>query len=539
MASMNKNLNAINVRNTQTPATMAIPGRESEMAPNNNGGISFVIDDWSYFDRFLIIGPQNGNNAKSAVDVTDESVRRVISLIGVDGKRVIETAKSISIAGRAPKNDSAIVAIALAASFGSAEVQTAAYDAMLEVCRTGTHLFLFIQVLNQFGKWNAAAKRGVAAWYNTKKPDRLAVQLLKYQQRNGWSHRDVFRLAHIKPRDDVQNAMFRRTIKSEDTSLDMMLPALYSVVDELNSPSTDSKRIVSLIEQNTNVSWEMVPTQFLNDKNVLAALLPNMGMTAMIRQLGRFTTNGLTTPLSDTAKIIKSKILDEDALKKGRIHPITILTAVRSYERGMGRSGTTWRPDAQIVSALNQSFYKTFDFLEDTGAGVMLGIDCSGSMFSMAVGESGLVAADVAAAMAMAIIHSHENYFVGGFSSSFKPLNITKGMDLEQVLNIIQRFDWTSTNISSVAKYAQDNKIEVDVFGIITDNDVNTGIQPTKALNNYRKAMGKRSAQIVCATSMSNFTVADKADPYQIDIPGFDSSVPAIFSEFERLTVKK
>lgn len=539
MANLNQTLNNIHRQKTQTPATKAIPGREAEMAPNNNGGVSFVIDDWAYFDRFLIIGPQNGNNAKSAVDVTDETIKRVISLIAQDGKRVIETAKTISLAGRAPKNDSAIVAIALAASFGSQEVQVDAYTAMREVCRTGTHMFLFVQVLNQFGKWNAAAKRGVAQWYLSKKDDRLAVQLLKYQQRNGWSHRDVLRLTHIKPQTDAQNAMFRRTIKSEDKSLDGMLPALYAVVDELNATGTDAKRIVSLIEQNQHVSWEMIPTQFLNDKAVLAALLPNMGMTALIRQLGRFTTNGLTMPLSDTFKIMKDKILDEDALKKGRIHPITILTAVRSYERGMGRSGTSWRPEAQIVSALNQSFYKTFDFIEDTGAGVMLGLDCSGSMFSMSVGESGLVAADVAAAMAMSVIHSHENYFVGGFGNSFRKLNITKGMDLKKVLKTIADFDWQSTNISSVAEYARTNRIPVDVFGIFTDNDVNTGIQPTQALKRYRNEMGKKSAQIVCATSMSNFTVADKTDPYQIDIPGFDSSVPAIFAEFERLTIKK
>jgi 60 kDa SS-A/Ro ribonucleoprotein len=81
--------------------------------------------------------------------------------------------------------------------------------------------------------------------------------------------------------------------------------------------------------------------------------------------------------------------------------------------------------------------------------------------------------------------------------------------------------------------------MNVDVFGIITDNDVNCGIHPTQALNNFRRAMSKNAAQIVCATSMSRFTVADPTDPMQVDITGFDSHVPAIFAEFEKMVFKK
>lgn len=538
MSFFARHLSAIQEVQNNTPATMSIPGREQEMARNNNGGFSFVIDAWSFYDRFLIIGPQSGNNAKDANLLADEGIALVKNLIKIDAIRVLSQAVQFSLEGRAPKNDSAIIAIALVAAYGNSAEQVAAYEAMLDVCRTGTHLFLFVQVVNQFGKWNAAAKRGVAKWYTSKQDERLAVQLLKYQNRNGWSHRDVLRLGHVKPQSDAQNAMFRHVVGSDKTDLQDSLPELFEDVRIMNSAS-DSKVVVRIINGNSKISWEMVPTQFLNDPKVLEALLPNMGMTALIRQLGRFSANGLTTPLSNSFGIIRDKLSSVEAIKNGRVHPITILTALKSYQTGHGRSGASWNAERQIVDMLDAAFYNGFKFIEDTGANVMLGIDCSGSMFGCNVNNSVLTAAEVAACMAMAVAKSHKNYFIGGFSTKFQPLAISPNMGLDKTMEVIRRFNWSSTNISSVAQYATSNRLNVDVFGIITDNDVNCGIHPTQALNNFRRTMSKNAAQIVCATSMSRFTVADPIDPMQVDITGFDSHVPAIFAEFEKMVFKK
>jgi hypothetical protein len=46
--------------------------------------------------------------------------------------------------------------------------------------------------------WGPALRKAIAHWYTAKTPiDRLGYQLVKYQQRGGWSHRDLFRLAHV------------------------------------------------------------------------------------------------------------------------------------------------------------------------------------------------------------------------------------------------------------------------------------------------------------------------------------------------------
>ena len=39
--------------------------------------------------------------------------------------------------------------------------------------------------------------------YHNQDLSRLAMQLTKYRQREGWTHRDIFRLAHPDPRENV------------------------------------------------------------------------------------------------------------------------------------------------------------------------------------------------------------------------------------------------------------------------------------------------------------------------------------------------
>ncbi len=64
--------------------------------------------------------------------------------------------------------------------------------------------------------WGRGLRRAVAGWYTALAPDALAYQTTKYAQRNGWSHRDVLRLAHPKTKDALRNALYAYLVgKSE------------------------------------------------------------------------------------------------------------------------------------------------------------------------------------------------------------------------------------------------------------------------------------------------------------------------------------
>lgn len=521
-----------------TPQSAPIPGREAEMAKNNAGGFTFTLDQWGVLDRFIMIGSEGGNYYVGEKDVTKQSFENTLKCIASDGLRTVARAVEYSVAGRAPKNDPALVVLALAAAKGSAEVQAAAYDALPKVARTGTHLFTFVSVLNSLGKWNAAAKRGLSKWYTNRSIEKLAVQVLKYQSRNGWSHRDVLRLAHVKPQNEVQTNLFKYIVKGgEALEQGAAIPQL--VVDfEYLKRAESAKDVLRLIESNKDISWELIPTQFLKNVDVMMALMPNMGLTALIRQLGRLSAIGAIDAMSQGQKLVIEKLSDGDALRSSRVHPITILQALKQYSTGHGERGsTTWTVNQRVVDALNDAFYAAFGNVEKTDAGQYIAVDVSGSMSwesSKVNGSPNLVARDVAACMAMAIARTSSNYFVGAFSGHVQEMKISPSMRLDQVLSVMGRMSAGSTDCSLPMIDAKQKKMSgVDLFTVITDNETWAGrVQPVQALRDYRNAYVKSAKLAVIATSVSQFTIADPKDAGMLDIAGFDSAAPQILADF-------
>ena len=527
------NSSTVKTSKVQASATQVIPGREKEMAANNNGGVSFVLDMWGVLDRFLVLGSEDGGYTTTKRDVMKLGFETVKKCIQADGLRVVARALEYSLAGRAPKNDSAVVTIALAAVYGDELTKVAAYDALPKIARTGTWLFMFVSIINSLGKWNAAAKRGVAKWYTAKSIDRLAVQMLKYQQRDGWAHRDVLRLAHVKPSSDVQSNLFKYSVKGAAGMIEgLILPQL--VIDFEMLKRTDSKKdVLDILEKSPDISWEMVPTQWLKDKDILSQLVKTMGLTAVIRKLGALTAHGVIAPLSSGAKDVIAKLSDVEGLRKQRVHPITLLQAFKQYSVGHGEKGSlTWKADQRVLDAIDDAFYVAFGTIEKTDESYFMGVDCSGSMQSCSVnGSPNLTSVEVAGVMALACVKNQPNYWIGGFNHTMGELKISPKQRLDAVIKTILAFSWGSTDASLPFKYAMQNNMSVDKFVVITDNDINTGSQPVLALRDYRKKSGKAAKSVVIATSMSEFTIADPKDAGMLDIAGFDSAAPQIIAQ--------
>ena len=104
---------------------------------------------------------------------------------------------------RAPKNDPAIFALAMAAGLGDEPARRAALAARPQVCRTGTHLFQFATFVEGFRGWGRSLRRSVGRWYAAQSVDSIAYQAVKYRQREGVTHRDLLRLA--RPAEQVSS----------------------------------------------------------------------------------------------------------------------------------------------------------------------------------------------------------------------------------------------------------------------------------------------------------------------------------------------
>ncbi len=178
-----------------------------DQVQNSAGGYTFAVDDWARLRRFLILGSEGGTYYTTERKLTKENAAVVERLAAADGLRLVSEVVAVSQAGRAPKNDPAILALALAAKCGDESTRRAAYAAVPEVCRTGTHLYHFAAFINELGGWGRGTRRAIATWFNGRPVADLAYQLVKYQQRDGWSARDLLRLGHVKPASPEHDAL--------------------------------------------------------------------------------------------------------------------------------------------------------------------------------------------------------------------------------------------------------------------------------------------------------------------------------------------
>lgn len=538
---MAKNL-AKNVSSKNVPQSEPLIGTNQKK--NNAGGYSFEITPMQRLERFLILGSDTGTYYVGEKELTKQNTSVITDLLRTDGKAVVDLIVAISDEGRAPKNAPAIFALAVAVRFGDLETKQYALKNLSKVARTATDLFSFIQQYKTElgGGFGNSVKRAIQNWYQSMNIGKAAYQIVKYRQRDGWSHHDVLHLAHPKARDEAENNLFRFAKSlAEDKKVEVNFDLLPEVARGflLAQSEKDVKKVVKLIGD-FKLPREAIPTEFLNSPEIWNALLQDMPATALIRNLGKMTSVGLIKPLSDAEKLIAKKLDDSTWLQKSRIHPIAVLAAMKVYSAGHGVKGSlSWNASRKVLDSLDGAFYGTFKNVEPTGKNFLMGVDISGSMFgSPVVGMDFMNAAEVAAVMALVTVAREENVEIMGFTTQFEKLNISPKMRLDTVLAEMRKVSsrMGGTDCAQPMVWAQKNKLKVDVFSVYTDNETWAGsIHPSQALKQYRKAMGINSKLIVAATSATLFTIADPKDAGMLDIVGFDSAAPQLISNLARM----
>ena len=534
-----------------TPQSRPIPG--STQIRNSAGGYSWEVDDWTRFDRFLILGAEGGTYYIAERDLVKQNHDAVVRCIKADGIRAVNRIIEISDRGRAPKNDPAIFALALVATHGNAEAKALAFQNLGKVCRIGTHLFHFAEYVNALRGWGRGLRHAVGRWYVGRQADDLAHQAVKYQQRDGWSHADLLRLAHPKAPSAQHDAVFRwmlagadslgerevkRKVRGEDRVAKYgavgELPKLIESFEQAKKASSTAE-IVKLITEH-DLPREAIPTQWLNEVAVWDALLQRMPMTAMIRNLGKMTSIGLVQPLSEAAKLIVRKLGDEALLTRARIHPLAVLIAERVYAQGKGDKGSlTWKPVPKVINALDAAFYATFQNVEPCGKPVLLALDVSGSMGGGSVAGSCLTPREASAAMALVTAATEEEYHIMGFSNRFIPLNLSPRMRLDDVVQRISNLPFEATDCALPMIWARESEVNVSAFITYTDSETWAGdIHPAQALSQYRSECVGDAKAVVAGMTSNGFTLADPKDRGMLDVVGFDTTAPAVIADFVR-----
>lgn len=523
----------------KTPQSAPIPG--TSQVKNSANGYVFPVDDWARLGRFLVLGSEGGSYYASMQKLTLDNAQGVVRCLDADGERVVREIAAISLAGRAPKNDPAIWALALAASCGNDATRKAAYAALPLVCRTGTHLFHFAAYSDGMRGWGRGLRQAVGRWYNDKPVRDLAYQVVKYGQRDGWSHRDLMRLAHVKPgagdtaRQTLTHYIARGWPGVGDAPHDEVQLHLVWAVERVKRAES-ANEVVGLIHD-YDLPREAIPTVWLGHPAVWEALLVKMPLTALVRNLATLTRLGVVANGNDAVARVCEILTDAGRLRAARVHPIALLSALKTYEQGKGEKGQhVWKPVAKIVDALDRAFYASFGNVESTDKRWLLGLDVSGSMGGgLIAGVPGLSPRLASAALALLTAATEPSYEFVGFCDTLRPLSISPRQRLDDVLKTVSGLPFGGTDCALPMVWAQKHKKEIDVFVIYTDSETWFGkIHPVQALRDYRQATGIAAKIIVVGMVSNGFTIADPSDSGMLDVVGFDLAAPNVMADFAR-----
>lgn len=531
---------------TSTKATPQTEQADPRQVPNNAGGYAFQVKGAERIRRFLTLGTEGGTYYQTEKALTRDNAKVVVDWAKNRSADLAQMANDVSVAGRAPRNNPALYALAAASALGDDRGRRAALNFLPLAARTGTHLYTWAGYRELFGGWGRGAKRAVAGWYLDKDPDSLAYQMIKYRQREGWTHRDLLRLSHPQGLG-VYHVLFDfacgrglvQPVPEEFPAIIADFIEVQAIGNDAKLTGTQKNRRWTVLAGTTRLPWEAFPDAALRESAIWRALIERgergMPQTALMRQLPRLTGLGVLEPMSDTLKLVCAQLADREKLIKARVHPVNILIALKTYAAGRSdRHSRTWAPVPQVIDALNDAFYLGYAAVEPAGKRTFLALDVSGSMGSSAGGLP-ISCREATAALALVTANTEPDYAIAGFTTGLTMLGISPKQRLDDAVRKIANLSFGGTDCSLPMQWALKTKTEVDTFQVYTDNETWGGsMHVHQALRKYRDTMGINARLAVVGMTATDFTIADPDDPGTLDVAGFDSAIPGLLADFSR-----
>jgi 60 kDa SS-A/Ro ribonucleoprotein len=554
----------------------SVRGDEREVE-NHAGGFVFPIDGWARLDRFLMLGTAGGTYYVGEREFTEENAKVVAACVREDGPRVVARVVEVSTAGRAAKQDYGLFALALAASIqvnppprqvlreqrGSVTVpvlaprtpaeeardadilarrvtslatRAVAYAAMPLVCRTASTLFQFLSYVRGRRGWSRGLRSAVARWYNARPVGELAYQAVKYQERYGFTHRDLLRLGHPNPGDDpTRDTLYRWAVGKEIEVVPARIIGDFQAA-KVHASDAEPEARKALARE---LPREALPTEWLTDATVQEALLyggddgRGMPLTALIRNLGNLSKCGLLSAGSDASRYVVDRLTDPAGLRAARVHPLALYLAKKVYGSGASVRGSgTWAPVGAVEDALMAAFEAAIPNVEPTGKAIVLGVDTSGSMGSPVLGYPDLSAAEVATVMAFVTMKTEPAARLLSFDTRVTEVQIAADTSLERFVTRLPNLGG-GTDCALPMLWAQHVGAQPDAVVTFTDNETWAGDRRVSdALAALRRATSKPVKVVTAAVTATGYDVVDPADPLALGIAGFDASVPSIIADF-------
>jgi 60 kDa SS-A/Ro ribonucleoprotein len=516
-----------------TPQNQPIPGREAEMIQGRSGGYMFDAGIWQILRRCLLIGTAQSTYYADYADkkeLTQDFIEVIKQAVAEDASRVAEEILYASD-GHSINNSAPILALVLLSMGETPAAKKAFLEIFSQVVRTGSHFYEWLNYTKSMRGFGKVIREAGTAWLSREDVRALAYQLLKYQQRHGFQHRDALRLFHVRPPTVDHDRLFKWAVSGweglPEYNTDDVLAQIWWYEWLKRHPEQTHEAIAQ-----GRLTHEMCAPVGKMDKAAWQLLFNEMPIGAMLRNLGSLTQlDVLRADSRENLDRLEAVLNNKNHLRRGRIHPIDVLKALKTYKSGgkVGRSQKTWTPVPRIVDILEKALELSFDVVEPTNKVFLHAVDISGSMSCGVVGSVGLTCCEIAATMALVTAKAEKNYEIRGFSTQFIDLGISRRDSFSSALKKASSNNFGATDASVAYDWAIKNRFKADVICFWTDNESWAGRKhPSVALKEYREKINPNVKAVYVTLTPYRISLVDPKDQQSWDLAGFDPGVPRL-----------
>ncbi|XP_060600343.1 RNA-binding protein RO60-like [Ruditapes philippinarum] len=422
------------------------------------------------------------------------------------------------------------------------------------------------------------------------------------KRKEKWSHAKLFKMARPKFKDDDDMKVVKQYIlfgfeKANTFARDHEIHSefiskflSFIEVAEKAKRCTEKDQLVALIKKH-KLEREHITTQMMKKPEVCEAIIVNMKVGAVIRNLTVMASKGIFDKKPEVIEKTTTIILNKNALINERVHPINIIIALHMYEKGTneiktekdkiekdghdstkathkqhintGQSAASsagpqtktekekrlstnveyrkWEVNARIKEALNLAFSRHItDAVKATDKRFLLAISKSKDMLKNCRGCPAMTCQHVAAAMIMLTINVENHFKIVAFSGeneTTEEIDISNN-EKKSLNDICEKIEKIETNGSEAdpsvpIRWANKKKKKIDVF-ILYAGYLKTDWHRTTetTLKKYRKV--KPNARVIVIGMLRNDTssAVEKENRFIRYIVGFDKKVPMLIQEF-------
>lgn len=498
--------------------------------------------------RFLILGTENSvylSKQKDCVRRDVDSIHRLISR-GC-GRDVVEIIRNASVTFRNCRQNSTLYALAVCARSKDLHTKEAAYSALPQVSTSPTDLLTFImfcEMLSEGTGWGRAHRRAVCAWYNSFRgtPMEFASGITKCLPVGQWTHKDVFRLTHVKP--DTQHIMLivRYVTKGLAAAKSLACPIDQDERRQWNETigylegveqarqSTDCDETVMLINKH-RLEPHQLSARMLKLDPVWQALLNNIPLELMIQNIHKIQD----TP-AESAVLQRLEIADE--LQRAKMHPYKILSAIKEVTKK-----ATDKPN--IVRSLKRAYELCLKNVKPTTKRYYLAVHV-GKNTELKHTEL-LTVHETMAVMAMIIArvtHADSEVVVYTSDSCNMKMDISESETLCEVqrnLSTIHRMgipgkgvDTNSFHCSRIIRAIQERRNAFDAIVILTYSPCKERQHSVKRdVHSYTESKMVDDVRLVIVSMTdTNVSILDPRDAFMLDMIGFGIDAPEVIMSF-------